>query len=69
MDYKDSVENEIEGGAEALDRRKKLWGKIAKSFDQGGQDAIQSILEVESMRITSEYNRALERIRKIIGAG
>lgn len=64
MDYKEAVDNEIKGDEEEIKRRKEIWGKIAKSFDQRGESELIATLSSESENTTKEFEKLIEELNK-----
>lgn len=64
MNYKESVKRKIIGEADELDRRKELWERIVNAYEQGGEDAIKSILIMSSNSVTEEFNKLLKQLRE-----
>lgn len=64
MNYKEAIERKINGEAAELDRRRELWGKVVSAYEQGGEDAIKSVLIKHSDGIIDEFNKLLEKLRK-----
>lgn len=64
MNYKEVIERKITGEADELDRRRELWGKVVSAYEQGGEDAIKSILIKHSDGIIDEFSKLLEQLRK-----
>ena len=66
MNYEEAVEKEIKGNQDEIKRRKKQWKKIAGSFEQGGEDAISTVLINESDSITNEFEKLLSIIEETL---
>ncbi len=66
MNYKEAVEKKITGEADELGRRRDLWGKVVSAHEQGGEDAIKSVLIEHSNGIIEKFNELLEQLKKTL---
>ena len=66
MNYEGAVEKEIEGDEEELERRKKLWKKIADSNEKGGTESVKSTLNDEAEVITNEFETLIGKLKKLL---
>jgi molybdenum-dependent DNA-binding transcriptional regulator ModE len=64
MNYNEAIKEKITGETTELDRRRELWKEIVSAYEQGGEDAIKSVLTKHSDRIINEFDRLLEQLRK-----
>lgn len=64
MNYKESVEKEIEGNRDEVKRRKKLWSEIVKVNNEGDVDAVKSYLTKEGESITTEFENLLGELEE-----
>jgi len=64
MNYKEAVKRKITGGANEVNRRKDLWSKIDDAYEQGGEDAIKSVLIKSSDSVTEEFDKLLKQLRE-----
>lgn len=69
MNYKENVEKKITGEGNELNRRKELWEKIINAYEQGGKDAIKSVLIKESDDLMNKFNNLLEQLNKKLQNG
>lgn len=64
MNYSETVKGKILGEGNELDRRKDLWSKIDGAYEQGGEDAIKSVLIKSSDSVTEEFDKLLKQLRE-----
>jgi len=64
MNYSEAVKGKIPGDGNELDRRKDLWSKIDGAYEQGGEDAIKSVLIKSSDSVTEEFDKLLKQLRE-----
>jgi hypothetical protein len=64
MNYKELVERKIAGKSNELERRRRIWREIVGSYEQGGQEAIKSVLIKRSDNIIKEFDKLLKQLRE-----
>lgn len=64
MNYREAVENEIEGDEDEKSRRKRLWQEIADSFEHGGEYSGMSTLNEKGEGLTKRFEKLLKELDK-----
>jgi len=59
MDYKQAVQAQLKDS-----KARGVWQKICAAYEEGGNEAVKTMLAGQADEVTGDYSRAMEALKK-----